>query len=73
MQPAVSKADIESINQEIRLTGDFADGRVQFVVGGSYADDDITEGVANDYVGYTGFPPNSPAEWRYDLTQKALA
>ena len=73
MQPAVSKADIESINQEIRLAGDFADGRVRFVVGGSYADDNITEGVANDYVGYTGFPPNSPAEWRYDLTQKALA
>lgn len=73
MQPALAKADIESINQEIRLAGDFADGKVTFVVGGSYADDDITEGVANDYIGYTGFPANSPAEWRYDLTQKALA
>lgn len=73
MQPALSKADIESINQEVRLAGELADGRVNFVIGGSYADDDITEGVANEYIGYTGFPPNSPAEWRYDLTQKALA
>ena len=73
MQPALSKADIESINQEVRLAGELADGRVNFVIGGSYTDDDITEGVANEYIGYTGFPPNSPAEWRYDLTQKALA
>lgn len=73
MQPAVAKADIESINQEIRLTGDFSDAGINFVVGASYGDDDITEGVRNEYIGYTGFPPNSPGEWSYDLTQRAAA
>ncbi len=73
MQPALAKADIESFNQEVRLSGDLIDAGVTFVIGASYADDDITEGVANDYIGYTGFPPNSPAEWIYDLTQKATA
>lgn len=73
MQPATSKADIESINQEIRLSGNYADAGINFVLGASYGDDDITEGVANAYIGYTGFPPNSPAEWKYDLTQRAAA
>lgn len=73
MQPATAKADIESINQEVRLAGDFADAGINFVLGASYGDDDITEGVANAYTGYTGFPPNSPAEWVYKLTQRGAA
>lgn len=73
MQPSLPKADIESINQEIRITGAFPDAGLNFVVGGSYGDDDITEGVFSQYNGYTGFPPNSTTEWKYDLTQTAKA
>lgn len=73
MQPATAKADIKSINQEVRLSGNYPEAGINFVVGGSYGKDNITEGVANAYTGYTGFPPNSPAEWRYDLTQRAAA
>lgn len=73
MQPATSKADIRSINQEVRLAGNYKDIGLNFVLGASYGKDDITEGVANAYTGYTGFPPNSPAEWKYDLTQRAAA
>ncbi len=73
MQQGIAKADISSINQELRLSGDLGDGAINFVVGGSYGKDKITEGVANNYSGYTGFPPNSPAEWKYDLTQRATA
>lgn len=73
MQQGIARADISSINQEIRLSGDLNDGAVNFVVGGSYGKDKITEGVANNYAGYTGFPPNSPAQWIYDLTQRASA
>lgn len=73
MQPATSKADIKSFNQEVRLAGNFKDIGLNFVLGASYSKDDITEGVANGYVGYTGFPANSPAEWKYDLTQRAAA
>ncbi|AMK26595.1 TonB-dependent receptor (plasmid) [Sphingobium sp. TKS] len=73
MQPATAKADIKSFNQEIRIAGNYKDIGLNFVLGASYGKDDITEGVANSYVGYTGFPPNSPAEWIYDLTQRAAA
>ena len=73
MQPSLPKADIESINQEIRITGAYPDAGLNFVIGAFYGDDDITEGVFSQYVGYTGFPPNSTTEWRYDLTQKAKA
>lgn len=73
MQPATAKADIESFNQEVRLSGNFADAGINFVLGASYGKDDIIEGVRNEYTGYTGFPPNSPAEWRYNLTQRAAA
>ncbi|MEZ7272925.1 TonB-dependent receptor [Sphingobium sp. 10 DY56-G10] len=73
MQPATAKADIKSINQEIRLSGNYADAGINFVLGASYGKDDITEGVANAYTGYTGFPANSPAEWKYDLTQRGAA
>ncbi|WP_439568913.1 TonB-dependent receptor [Sphingopyxis sp.] len=72
-QQGLAFADIQSINQEIRLSGAFPSAGVNFVIGGSYGDDDITEGVFNNYAAYSGFPPNSPAEWRYDLTQKAKA
>src|SRR5690606_37116730 len=54
MQPSLPKADIESINQEIRITGAFPDAGLNFVVGASYGDDDITEGVFSQYNGYTG-------------------
>lgn len=73
MQQGTAKADIESINQELRLAGDYSEQGLNFVLGFSYGDDDITEGVFNNYAGYTGFPANSPAEWRYGLTQKATA
>lgn len=73
MQEGLSKANITSFNQEVRLSGNIANGAANFVVGGSYNNDKITEGVYNNYAGYTGFPPNSPAEWKYDLTQRAEA
>lgn len=73
MQQGIAKADIGSFNQEVRIAGDFKEQGINFVLGLSYGDDDITEGVANNYAGYTGFPANSPAEWRYDLTQEASA
>lgn len=72
-QEGLAKADIESINQEVRLSGAYPAAGINFVLGGSYGDDDITEGLYNNYAAYSGFPPNSPAEWRYDLTQRALA
>ncbi|MFX5603144.1 hypothetical protein ABTD90_21595, partial [Acinetobacter baumannii] len=59
--------------QEVRLAGNYKDIGLNFVLGASYGKDNITEGVANAYTGYTGFPPNSPAEWKYDLTQRAAA
>lgn len=73
MQPDLTKADIQSVNQEIRVTGAYPEAGVNFVVGASYGDDDITEGVFADYFGYTGFPPHSASEWKYDLTQRAAA
>ena len=73
MQPGLTKADIESINQEVRMSGDLSSVGIDFVIGLSYSDDDITEGVFSEYVGYTGFPANSTTEWQYDLTQRAMA
>lgn len=73
MQPATAIADIESFNQEVRVSGDFKDAGINFVLGASYGKDKITEGVNARYVGYTGFPPNSPALWLYDLTQRAAS
>lgn len=73
MQPATALADIKSFNQEVRLAGNFKDAGINFVLGASYGRDKITEGVDQAYIGYTGFPPNSPALWLYDLTQRAAA
>lgn len=73
MQEDLIKAEIESFNQEFRLAGDHPDAGVNYVIGLSYGDDDITEGVYNSYAGYTGFPPGAEVEWKYDLTQKAIS
>jgi iron complex outermembrane recepter protein len=73
MQPATAIADIKSFNQEVRLAGNFKDAGINFVLGASYGKDKITEGVDQKYVGYTGFPPNSPALWLYDLTQRGAS
>lgn len=72
-QEATAFSDIHSFNQELRLTGAYADVGVNFVVGASYGKDTTTEGASNNYAGYTGFPPGSPAIWKYDLSQRAAA
>ncbi len=48
-----SPTNIDTLTQELRLQGEFAGGKVQYVVGGYYADEDIAQdvsfGLGQDY------------------------
>jgi iron complex outermembrane receptor protein len=54
-----SDGTIHSFNQEFRLNGDFHDQGLNFILGGNYQQDRITEGGTNTLAAYSGLPPNT--------------
>ena len=72
-QVSTQISEIKTFTQEVRLTGKIPSANINYVLGASYANDDIVEGADQVYYAYSGFPPNSPARWIYDLGQRASA
>ena len=64
----------ESFNQELRLTGTADDGRVTYIVGGNFQNDDMTDAHDNEQLThYSALPPNTTLNAAYDETNRAAA
>lgn len=63
----------KSFYQEIRLTGEAFDGKLNFIIGGNYQKDKIAESELVETPGYSALPPFTNFDARYDLTNRAIA
>jgi iron complex outermembrane recepter protein len=70
-QEGVTLARLETIGQELRITGKIPSASVDYVLGGSYQSDDVHDGVAVNYMGFSGLPVGAQVDWRYRITTKA--
>jgi outer membrane receptor protein involved in Fe transport len=62
-----------SFYQEVRLTGKAFEGKFNYIVGGNYQKDSISESELVETPGYSALPPQSNFDARYDLTNRAIA
>ena len=66
-------AKIKSFNQEIRLSGSFADDALNYVIGANYSHDKIREGQITEFPGYTALPSGTQYGIDYKLSAEAKA
>jgi iron complex outermembrane recepter protein len=49
---------VGSFSQELRLGGQLSSGTLHYILGASYQNDVLLDGVQGNYLNYSGFPPN---------------
>lgn len=67
-------AKVETVSQELRLSGSFGDDKqVTYILGANYSHDKIHEGQITDFGGYTALPPGTQFGIDYRLTAESKA
>ncbi|KXU33804.1 hypothetical protein A0J57_03960 [Sphingobium sp. 22B] len=61
---------IETIFQEVRLSGEMPDAGVRYIVGANYQYDDIFDHVTAEY-GFSSLPAGTRPDWKFDLSNRA--
>ena len=69
----VSRGTIKTFSQELRLTGQFAEDRGNFVLGANYMKNKIFDYVLEVENAYSGLPYGASLEAPYDLSDRAVA
>jgi len=65
---------VETVNQEIRLTGKVPASGINYIVGANYAHDDIDDNVVSNNILYSATPPNTLLEptWKVKSTSAGV-
>jgi iron complex outermembrane recepter protein len=64
---------IQTINQEVRLSGTVPTANVNYIVGGNYERDSSTEAQPTNFANYSGLPPGAELEPYYQTGNRAGA
>lgn len=62
---------VETINQEVRLTGKVPSAGVNFILGANYGHDTIDDNVVSNNIAYSATPPNFLLDARWHIKSKA--
>jgi iron complex outermembrane recepter protein len=64
---------IQTINQEFRLSGNLPAAKINYIVGGNYEHDSSTEAQPTNFPNYSGLPPGAELEPYYQTSNRAAA